>query len=149
RWVRRNPALASRIAILITCVVILCGRSAWSGNMDYSKTFANVRLWHLGLVFLAWLASSWLFQRYIRRQRGLVSVPYIWAAVDVFILTATLVLTDSLVSPIDIGYPLLLAASGLWLRERLVWFTLLCTLIGYGTGTLILMELGFREQLHR
>src|SRR5262249_44570097 len=149
RWVRRNPALASRIAILVICVAILYTKSAITGSDSYGKLVARLRLWHLTLIFGVWLALSWLFQHLIRYPRGLVIVPYIWAAVDVSILTATLLLTDSIVSPIDIGYPLLIAAAGLWLRPRLVWFTLGCTMVAYAGSTLMIWSRGDDEQLHR
>jgi len=149
RWVRRNPALASRLAILVTCALVLLGNTVLGGSRIYSKSFGALKLEHLGLVFAGWLGMSWLFQRLVRRQRGLEIVPYVWAAFDVGILTITLLLTDSLVSPIDIGYPLLIAASGLWLRERLVWFTSACCNLGYFGATLILLSVSHREQVHR
>ena len=149
RWLRRNPALASRLAILIGCVLILYSRSAVTGGVQFGKTFAVVSLKHLTLIFAVWISLSWLFQRLLRRSWGETVIPYIWAVVDVGILTAILVLTDSLVSPIDIGFPLLVAASGLWLSESLVWFTFGCAVVGYGGGTILMYVNGFNEQLHR
>jgi serine/threonine-protein kinase len=150
RWVRRNPALASRIAILVICVGILYTKSALRiGSDEYGRLLAKLRLSHLTLIFGGWLGLSWLFQRLLRYARGLAVIPYVWTVADVSILTATLVLTDSLVSPIDIGYPLLIAAAGLWLRPALVWFTLTCTLVAYGGGTLLIWSRGDDEQLHR
>jgi serine/threonine-protein kinase len=149
RWVRRNPALASRLAILATCVSVLCVTSAISGSFYYSKTLNHIHLGHLSIVFVVWLALSWVFQRFIRRERGIMSVPYVWAIADVAILTTTLVLTDSLLSPIDIGFPLLVAASGLWLRNSLVWFTVACAVIGYALGSAVLLAEGPIDQVHR
>jgi hypothetical protein len=50
-------------------------------------------------------------------------VPFAWALTDVVLLTSLLVLTENWVGPVLVGYPLLIAASGLWFRVRLVWFT--------------------------
>jgi serine/threonine-protein kinase len=149
RWFRRNPALASRLAILVVCVLILYSRFALLGGGIYGKKNAGVTLRHLTLIFAVWIGLSWLFQRFLRQSRGLAIVPYVWAVVDVGILTAILLFTDSLVSPIDIGYPLLVAASGLWLRESLVWFTLGCAVAGYGGATVIMYTTGYDQQLHR
>jgi serine/threonine-protein kinase len=149
RWVRRNPALASRIAILAVCALVLAANTALGGSFHYSQTYASLNLAHLALIFAAWLGLSWLFQRLIRRNIGLTIIPYIWAACDVAILTTTLLLTDSLVSPIDIGFPLLIAAAGLWLRPALVWFTLACTILGHGGATVIMYAHGYDQQLHR
>lgn len=149
RWMRRNPALASRIAILATCVFVLCVTSAISGSFYYSPTIKSVHLGHLSIIFAIWLGLSWIFQRFIRREIGLDIVPYIWAAADITILTTTLVVTDSLFSPIDIGFPLLVAASGLWLREQLVWFTASCACFGYAIATAILLWSGPIDQVHR
>ena len=60
-----------------------------------------------------------------------------------------MLLTDSLVSPIDVGFPLLIAAAGLWLSVRLVWFTTIFTFVAYGLGTVAMMAHGYQEQLHR
>src|SRR5262249_25636691 len=139
---------ASRIAILILCMVILYTKAALTGMREYGNLLSHFRLEHLTLIFVVWLTLSWLFQHLIRRPRGIEIIPYVWAAMDVGILTTTLLLTGSLGSPIDIGYPLLIAASGLWLRPQLVWFTTGCTLFAYGVATLAMLA-GGQEQLHR
>jgi serine/threonine-protein kinase len=59
----------------------------------------------------------------LRRERGADWVPFAWSSVDVLLLTALLYLTGSQASPLVVGYPFLVAASGLWFRVRLVWFT--------------------------
>lgn len=149
RWVRRNPSLAARIAILVACSVILFIRADVSGSDVFSRSFANVKLYHLFMIFGLWLGISWLCQWLVRTNRGAAIVPYVWAAVDVTLLTSILLLTDSLVSPIDVGFPLIIGAAGLWLRERLVWFTAIFTGAAYGVATLIVMRHGYQDQLHR
>jgi eukaryotic-like serine/threonine-protein kinase len=57
---------------------------------------------------------------------------------DVSLLTVLLILTENWLSPLLVGYPLLIAASGLWLRVRLVWFTTAITTAAY-----LLLMFGF------
>ena len=46
-----------------------------------------------------------------------------WAATDVVAITTTLGMLDGFDSDLLIAYPLIIAASGLWFRVRLVWLT--------------------------
>ncbi len=46
-------------------------------------------------------------------------------------LTAVLRVLDAVTSSLIIGYPLLIAVSGLWQRVRLVWLTTGLVLAGY------------------
>ena len=43
-----------------------------------------------------------------------------------------LLVADGAASPLVVGYPLLIAASGLWYRVRFVWFVTALSLISYG-----------------
>jgi eukaryotic-like serine/threonine-protein kinase len=150
RWVRRNPSLSARLAILAACGMILLIRANGKFDHVFSRTYASVHLYHLWMIFAFWLGLSWLFQRLVRNQRLAAAVPYIWAAFDVTILSSTLLATDSLESPIDVGFPLLIGASGLWLRERLVWFTTGMASLAYGVATVLMYVFGPpNEQLHR
>ncbi len=149
RWARRNPNLAARIAILIACGLILFIRADAVGDHPFSMTFQNIRLYHLWMIFGVWLGLSWFCQRLVRLNRAVTVIPYAWTSIDIMILSSTLLLTDSLVSPIDVGFPLLIGAAGLWLREKLVWFTTIFTSVAYGVGTFAMMEHGYHEQLHR
>jgi serine/threonine-protein kinase len=67
----------------------------------------------------------------------------------VAILSVTLLLTDTFNSPLSIGYPLLIAASGLWLRGRIVWFTTALTFLGYLGALAVLIAAGHADNLHR
>jgi serine/threonine-protein kinase len=46
-------------------------------------------------------------------------------------LTMLLWLMGELDTPLLIGYPLMVAASALWFRERVVWFTTALAIAGY------------------
>jgi eukaryotic-like serine/threonine-protein kinase len=118
RWVWRQPALAARLAVLLVSVVLLQAQMPWIQD-------DRVRLiyWQVKGVLVLWVALAAVFQWLLRRPEWEEAIPYVWSAIDVLILSATLVLVNGVVSPLDIGFPLLIAASGLWFRERLVWFT--------------------------
>jgi serine/threonine-protein kinase len=84
-----------------------------------------------------WIGLSSVLQHWQRTEMGNRIGPYLWSSLEVLLLTALLLPTEGFASPLDIGYPLLIAAAGLWVRERLVWFTTICALLGYGTGVAI------------
>jgi serine/threonine-protein kinase len=46
-----------------------------------------------------------------------------WIGADAILLTAILALSASQSTALLVGYPFLIAASGLWFQVRLVWFT--------------------------
>lgn len=67
----------------------------------------------------------------LRRGFQSETVHLIWAATDITLVTVLLKVLDALQSTLLVGYPLLIAASGLWSRTRLVWFTTVLAEIGY------------------
>jgi serine/threonine-protein kinase len=56
---------------------------------------------------------------------------FAWSAADVVLLTALLWLADPPRGPLLVGYPLLIAASGLFFQVPLVWFTTTMSLASY------------------
>ena len=46
-----------------------------------------------------------------------------WSSADLIFLTLALKLLNRVESTLLIGYPLMIAASGLWFRVNMVWFT--------------------------
>ena len=50
---------------------------------------------------------------------------------DVTVLTAILRVLGAAESSLVIGYPMLIAASGLWNRVRLVWLSSVVSIVGY------------------
>jgi serine/threonine-protein kinase len=78
-------------------------------------------------LFLLWAAGAAGFQWLVQRPRGEAVGVFGWAAMDVLFFTAFLAMKDGPSSPLAVGYPLLIAASALRFRPRLVWFvTELC-----------------------
>ena len=79
-----------------------------------------------------WALASVALQAIARRNRWQDSVRLAWAAADVVMLTLILWLLDAVSNAMVVGYPLLVAVSGLWFRVRLVWVATVLAEAGYG-----------------
>jgi serine/threonine-protein kinase len=132
RWARREPALASRLAALAICFAIV--------DVNYQVFTTVSRSLHLEVlaILTLWALASVAFNQGLRRPRWAAVLPFAWSLADVSLLTVLLILTENWLSPLLVGYPLLIAASGLWLRVRLVWFTTAITAAAY-----LLLMFGF------
>jgi serine/threonine-protein kinase len=117
RWTRREPELVARVGVLSVMAALT--------QFNYYVT-PNPRApihYSVQSVFLLWVVASYLFQVLLRRGRCREVIRFAWAATDILSLTSVLVILDGFESNLVIGYPLLIAASGLWFRVPLVWFT--------------------------
>ena len=117
RWTRREPELVSRLGGLGLITLLT--------QYNYYRSTDRDPLLHceiLGLLAL-WAVASVLFQMLLRRRRWATTGPYAWAATDIAALTGVLHLLDAFESSLMVGYPVMIAASGLWFRVPLVWFT--------------------------
>ncbi|MCX7826809.1 MAG: serine/threonine protein kinase [Verrucomicrobiae bacterium] len=127
RWARRQPALASRLGGLAVCAAV--------AQANYHLTHPVSLGLHLGImgIIALWALVSvgcqWLLNRQCHAQLTRVA----WAAADVLLLTAIVRVDDALLSPLVIGYPFLIAASGLWFQERLVWVTTALSVAAYAS----------------
>jgi serine/threonine-protein kinase len=143
RWARREPALASRLAALAATSVIVQLLVMRQPAMRWAGIQSQI-------IFILWAMISWVCQRALRRQGFADWAAAIWSASDVLLLTAVQFVTGSHVSPLVIGYPFFIAASGLWTRVRLVWITTAFSVLGY--AGLVIHErwtTGQPEWLHR
>jgi serine/threonine-protein kinase len=68
----------------------------------------------------------------LTRERWSSLARYTWATSDMFLFSSLVLFTEGLTSPLVAGYFLLVAASGLWFRERLVWYTTVLAEACYG-----------------
>ncbi|HET6882306.1 MAG TPA: serine/threonine-protein kinase [Pirellulales bacterium] len=116
RWARREPALVWRLAVFLVFygveLVNYYLLHRWDAGFHYSVTG----------VLAVWVALSFVFQRLMRREAWQVVIPAAWAFVDAAAMLSMLLLGDGRISPLMIGYPLLIVAAGLWFRVRLVWW---------------------------
>jgi serine/threonine-protein kinase len=121
RWARREPALAFRLAALAVITALTHYNYLHSPHPDaiiQAEVIATLGLWAL---------ASLIFQGLLRRGWGPRWVRMAWLGTDVLLLTTAIELENASNSVLVVGYPLLIAASGLWFQVRLVWITtLLC-----------------------
>ncbi len=83
-------------------------------------------------VLALWALLAIWFQHLIRAGIRRQTVPILCSAADILFLTIELKLLDRFESTLLVGYPLLIAASGLWWRVRLVWITTMLAIAAYG-----------------
>lgn len=126
RWLRREPALVLRLVALAHSAVIAQVRYMLAP--EASLALHERVLGVLG----SWAVVSVFLQCWLRKNPGSILARLVWAGCDVFLLTALLQIMEALDSPLMVGYPLLVAASGLWFRVGLIWFTTAGCLLGYG-----------------
>ncbi len=126
RWTRREPEVVSRLfGLALVSLMTEYNYHLALPNPD-PPTHFNVQA-----VLALWAGLTLLFHRLHRTGMRSDEVRRLWSIGDVFCLTVLLRLLGDLDTPLLVGYPLLIAASGLWFRERLVWFTTGLSVLGY------------------
>ena len=126
RWMRREPALASRWAAIIVGAGILQAAEV------YGEVLPGTRDTFLRLLGF-WGLTAFIFQR-LQRSESLAPVSrYCWLASDALFLTRMLLLADAPAGPLIVVYPMLIAASGLFFQEGLVLFMTSVSLISYAS----------------
>jgi eukaryotic-like serine/threonine-protein kinase len=130
RWTRREPEVVSRLGGL-SLVALL---TEFNHHFLSPRRNYYVHYGVQGILFL-WAISAILFQVLWRRGWRSDRVRMLWATADMVCLTLTLKLLGRVESSLLVGYPLMIAASGLWFQMRMVWFTtglsILCYLVLY------------------
>jgi serine/threonine-protein kinase len=131
RWARREPALVARLGTMGICGAIIQVYHYLLENLEETTRRRSIA------VVISWALVSlgcWWFPRAVRRgDLG----RYAWAMADVVLFTLLVYINRGLATSMVAGYFLLVAASGLWFRERLVWFTTAMAVVGYGALVLI------------
>ncbi len=128
RWWRRQPTLVTHLVVIGFMLLLLQIMHYFVGrSFDYMVSMT--------LLFVAWSVTSVCFQKMMERPRRAELGRYLWAGADAVLLTLALYLSSTSTGGLGgllIGYPLLVVASGLFFRVRLVLFMLACCLGGYG-----------------
>lgn len=125
RWWRRQPTLVTHLVVIASMLVLL-------QTLFFSLGGSTRYVLEMTLLFVVWAIASFLFQRMMERPRLAELSRYLWAATDAVLLTLALYLSSPPASGLLIGYPLLIVASGLFFRVRLVLFMLANCLAGFG-----------------
>ena len=124
RWCRRQPALAARLGGFAVFYVVEWINLA-TNTIDQSF---HIRV---SLILLAWALASILCQQFLNSRRWSVPAQFVWGTLDIICLFAILRQANGVVSPLMSVYFVLIATSGLWLRERFVWFMTGASLLSY------------------
>jgi serine/threonine-protein kinase len=126
RWNRREPELVARLGGLAIVAVLT------QYNYVFLSPEPSFWLHYLVQAVLAlWALSSVLFQALSRQGWRSDRVRVLWSACDIVFLTIELKLLGRVETTLLAGYPLLIAASGLWWRVHQVWITTLMAMIAY------------------
>lgn len=134
RWFRRKPALVSRLsAILLAIGIIQTVYSTQGVDLGY-----HIQIMSL---FTLWGALVVFFQFGLDYFPNKKRVRYCWSAADVALLTGLLILADSPIGILLIGYPMLIVSAGLFFYVRLVLFTTVLSLLAFAILVLVRREL--------
>jgi serine/threonine-protein kinase len=125
RWARRQPEIAARLFGQSAIVVLTQVNFLLNPDPDV-PVHVNV-----SVVEVAWLLSTLVCYRLSRLPGRAERFRPAWIAVDIAVLTAMLRILGAATSSLTVGYPLLIAISGLWYRVRLVWLTTILSMAGY------------------
>ncbi len=138
-WTRRQPALASRLGALgLFYVVETINYFAAEVKWDFH--------WKVSVLMGVWAAASIACQKIIDSRHWDISTRFAWGVLDSICLLAVLLVANGAASPLIVGYPLLIVASGLWFRVRFVWFMTGLSLLSY--GVLVLDFYWRQKELH-
>jgi serine/threonine protein kinase len=140
RWTRREPQLVARL-IGLAAIGLLT-------QLNYASSLQPDLPLHLGVTaaLVAWALASVALQAAARRERWRDAVRPAWAAADVALLTLILWLLDAVDTSMVVGYPLVVAAAGLWSRVGLVW---LATALAEASYALLVLDAWLRGTLWR
>jgi len=134
RWFRRQPALASRLsAIFLSTGIIQTVYSTQGVDLNYHLRIMTI--------FCLWAILSLFFQWGLDHLKNKGKVRLCWSAADVSLLTGLLVLADSPIGILLIGYPMLIVASGLFFYVRLVFFTTFLSMLAFSILIILRPEL--------
>jgi serine/threonine-protein kinase len=142
RWVRREPGLATRLTVVMGCTAVIGAnwlsakagiyqprRIGWSigpisGGPD------SLRWLNLMLLF-SWGLAAVGFHTALARSTRKGALIRAWLATDVLFATILLIVDGQPTTPLTAIYPVLIVASGLWSRVRVVAFTTVLAMAGY------------------
>jgi len=124
-WLRRQPALVSRLAGLGICLLVA------QAAFHYHPTLSLAQHLRIMSALGIWGLLSVICQWAVEQERWKKLAPIIWVSVDVMCLTAALWLDEAMPGPLIGGFVVLVAVSGLWFRVLLVGLSTILSVLGY------------------
>jgi serine/threonine-protein kinase len=125
RWVRRETGFAARLAIMVLAmgIVEISYLTNPGGNFPH---LPGIRV-----SFAVWAALAFVFQSLLRREKTASLARYAWAITDPILLPIVVLQAPSYLGTILVGYPVLIIASGLWFKVRLVTVSTVASVLSY------------------
>ncbi|MGE5192611.1 MAG: serine/threonine-protein kinase [Deltaproteobacteria bacterium] len=124
RWIRREPGLAARLGIMLAAMgVVETLYLVESGPWPHRS---GIRI-----SFSLWAALAFAFQWLLRREKTAGLARLAWAVTDPLLLLVVILQSPPHVGTLLIGYPVLIAASGLWFNVRLVTVSTTASIVSY------------------
>ncbi len=121
-WWRREPILAAHVYGIGATTLIVATSNVIRGQ---ESPFFPYRM----TLLLMWFLTSYGLQSWVVKARWRDTACLTWATVDVAFYTSLVAFADSPRLILLVGYPMLIAASGLFYRKRFVlYMTGLCTI---------------------
>lgn len=119
RWWRKAPSLFSHSLAIVSVMLIVSAAHAWDiSSSDF--------LTQMGLL-ATWLVLCWPLQRWAASERNGWIGASLWALVDVTFTSCLIAKADAPRGLLLIAYPMMIAASALFYRTRMViGMTILC-----------------------
>ncbi len=142
RWFRREPALVCRLAGVAATAAIVQIRYFFVQDVTPDYHYRIMSLFGLCA------AMAFLFQRLLNNDSFAQAARFGWAASDVLIITSLFYLSPPPIGPILIGYPLIIAAAGLFFLVRLVLFTTVLSLLAFAGLLLLRPQIIAAERPH-
>ncbi len=127
-WARREPALSSRVAAVAAFFLV----DQW--NLTMNNIDLTFHLERSGIIAVC-LVGSFVLQQCYKSARWSIPARFAWGLLDSTLLLAALLVADGAVSPLVVGYFLLIVAAGLWNRVRFVWVMTGLSLLSYSVLT--------------
>jgi serine/threonine-protein kinase len=128
QWTRRQPALASRLGALGLFYLVEVGNYYFrAAGVDWP--------FHVKMTILvaAWALIAIIGQQFVGNPRLAVPARFVWGTLDsLMLLIVLLFVGDGAASALVVGYPLLIAGSGLWFHVRFVSFMTAMSIVSYG-----------------
>ena len=125
RWVRREPAAASRLAVFGAFFIIE------NTNYFFGQVPADFHAW-MSVLQAVWLLGTIGFLQVLRSERWSIPARFVWGTFDSAMLLSVLLVADGVASSLVLLLPMLIVASGLWFRERFVWSITGMSIVSYG-----------------
>jgi serine/threonine-protein kinase len=138
RWHRREPELVARLGGLLLIALIAQINYASAEVRDFRHHYT------IQGVLALWALSALVFQAMTRAEWQPDRVRVLQAAADILFVTIEIKLFERVehllpdgdplvrfVTTLMVGYPILVAASGLWWRTWLVWTTTALAMLAY------------------